>query len=96
MENRNNFTIVGYIWGYVGIMDKKMETIILIRRAGANKRIGSLNKDPQQPYEGSPNSEYLFGGPHNKEYSIVGSILGYPYLRNRPYDSHRVQSLGLG
>ena len=26
-----------------------------------------------------------FGGPHNKDYSILGSILGSPYFGNLPY-----------
>ena len=28
----------------------------------------------------SQNSGYLFGGPHNKDYGILGSILGSPFL----------------
>ena len=28
---------------------------------------------------------YPFGGPHNKGYSISGSILGYPYFEKLPY-----------
>ena len=28
----------------------------------------------------SQNWRYLFGGPHNKDYSILGSILGFPYF----------------
>ena len=27
----------------------------------------------------------LFGGPHNKDYSILGSILGSPYFGKLPY-----------
>ena len=27
----------------------------------------------------------LFGGPHNKEYSILGSMLGSPYSGKLPY-----------
>ena len=27
----------------------------------------------------------LFGGPHNKDFSILGSILGYPYFGKLPY-----------
>ena len=27
----------------------------------------------------------IFGGPHNKDYSILGSILASPCLRNLPY-----------
>ena len=30
----------------------------------------------------SQNKGYLFGGSYNKDYSILGSILGYPNLRN--------------
>ena len=28
----------------------------------------------------------LFGGPQNKDYSILGSILGSPYLGKLPYE----------
>ena len=28
---------------------------------------------------------YLFGDPHNKDHSILGSILGSPYLGKVPY-----------
>ena len=27
----------------------------------------------------------LFGGPHNKDYSILGSIWGFPYLGKLPF-----------
>ena len=27
---------------------------------------------------------YFFGGPHNKDYSILGSILGSPYFGKLP------------
>ena len=27
----------------------------------------------------------IFGGPNSKDYSILGSILGFPYLGKRPY-----------
>ena len=33
----------------------------------------------------SQNSGYLFGGPNNKDYSILGSILGSPYFGKLPY-----------
>ena len=32
----------------------------------------------------SENLGYLFGGPHTWDYSILGSILGFPYLRKLP------------
>ena len=32
----------------------------------------------------SQNEGYLLGGPHNKDYSILGSILGSPYLGKLP------------
>ena len=32
--------------------------------------------------EVSQNEGYLFGGPHNKDHSIFGSILGPPILGN--------------
>ena len=28
---------------------------------------------------------YYFGGPHNKDYSILGSILGFPYFGKVPF-----------
>ena len=33
----------------------------------------------------SQNYGYHFGGPHNKDYSILGSILGSPYFGKLPY-----------
>ena len=33
----------------------------------------------------SQNYGYLFGGPHNKDYSILGSILGSPYFGKLPF-----------
>ena len=33
---------------------------------------------------GFPKLGYLFGGPHYKDYSILGSILGSPYLGELP------------
>ena len=33
----------------------------------------------------SQNCGYLFGGPHNKDYSILGSIVGCPYFGKLPY-----------
>ena len=39
--------------------------------------------------EVSQNYGYLLGGPYNKDYSILGSILGCPILGNY----HMVQSL---
>ena len=34
----------------------------------------------------SQNYGYHFGGPHNKDYSILGSILGSPYFGKLPHD----------
>ena len=33
----------------------------------------------------SQNWGYLIGGPHNKDYSILGSTLGSPYFGKLPY-----------
>ena len=33
----------------------------------------------------SQNQGYLFGGPYNKDYSMLGSILGYPNCGKLPY-----------
>ena len=33
----------------------------------------------------SQNYGYLFGSPHNKDYSILGSILGFPYFGKLPF-----------
>ena len=43
---------------------------------------------------------YHFGGPHNKDYSILGPILGSPYFGKLPYLSAEVggpspQAVGL-
>ena len=38
--------------------------------------------------EVSQNSVYLFGGPYNKDYNIIGSILGYRNFGKLPYVSH--------
>ena len=35
----------------------------------------------------SPNQGYLFGGPQNKDYCILGSILGSPNFGKLPYAS---------
>ena len=34
---------------------------------------------------GFPNKGYLFGGPYNKDCSILGSILGSPHFGKLPY-----------
>ena len=34
----------------------------------------------------SLNYGYLFGGPHNKDCSILESILGSPYFEKLPYE----------
>ena len=39
----------------------------------------------QVSYGVSYNLEYLFGGPYNKDSSILGSILGSPYFGKLPY-----------
>ena len=31
------------------------------------------------------NQGYHLGGPYNNDYSILGSMLGYPYLGKLPY-----------
>ena len=33
----------------------------------------------------SQNEGYLFGGPHHKDYYILGSILGSPYFGKLPF-----------
>ena len=33
----------------------------------------------------SQNEGYLLRGPHNKDYSILGSILGFPYFEKLPH-----------
>ena len=33
----------------------------------------------------SQNQGYLFGGPHNNDYGILGSILGSPFFWELPY-----------
>ena len=38
----------------------------------------------------SQNYGYLFGGPHNKDYSILGSILGSPYFGKLPNEARKI------
>ena len=35
----------------------------------------------------------FFGGPNNKDYSILGSILGYPYFGKLPYGGTYISQL---
>ena len=42
--------------------------------------------------EGFPNLGYIFGGPYNTDYSILGSILGSPYFGKLP-NSPKPQTL---
>ena len=42
----------------------------------------------------SQNQGYLFGGPYNKDYSILGSILGSPYFGKLPDQSVRTHKSG--
>ena len=45
------------------------------------------------PYMGvSQNYGYLLGGPNNKDYSILGSILGSPYFGKLPYTPNIIYS----
>ena len=37
---------------------------------------------------------YHFRGPHNKDYSILGSILGSPYIGKLPYSESRGPDVG--
>ena len=39
---------------------------------------------------------YLFGGPNNKDYSILGSILGYLYFGKLPYIGTPLNGLSRG
>ena len=41
----------------------------------------------------SQNYGYLFGGPHNKDCSILGSILRSPYLGNYHIESRKPEAL---
>ena len=34
------------------------------------------------------NYGYHFGGPYNKDYGILGSILGSPYVGKLPYEGY--------
>ena len=31
------------------------------------------------------NKGYLLGGPHNKDYSVLGGVLGFPYFGKLPF-----------
>ena len=41
----------------------------------------------------SQNYGYLFGGPHHEDYSILGSILGSPYVGKLPNPAGSVTQL---
>ena len=51
---------------------------------------------------GFPSQEYRFGGPHNKDYSILVSISGFPYFGQLLYRdvyytyTRKMDQLGLG
>ena len=53
----------------------------------ASQRPTSLNPKPPTYMGVSQNYGYLFGGPNNKDYSILGSILGSPYFGKLPYST---------
>ena len=38
----------------------------------------------------SKNEGYLFGDPYNKDYSILGSILGFPHFGKVPFEDLQV------
>ena len=51
---------------------------------------GSDNMSEDNPISGFPKIRgTFFGGPHNKDYSILGSLLGSPYFGKLPYISER-------
>ena len=57
----------------------------------------SVKREGYRLYRGmgvSQNWGYHFGCPYNKDYSILGSILGFPYFGKVPY-RWRVEGLGL-
>ena len=57
---------------------------------------GIPSDTPSPGYMGvSQNKGYHFGDPHNKDYSILGSILGSPYFGKPPYKNFKadVQSI---
>ena len=43
-------------------------------------------------HTGFPKIRCTFWGPHKKDYSILGSILGSPYFGKLPYLVHNAQS----
>ena len=60
----------------------------------ANRQMGCAWMKLQAPFLGrvrrqdlgvSQNYGYLFGGPNNKDYSILGSTLGFPYFGKLPF-----------
>ena len=51
---------------------------------------GILHRIPEGPHGGFPKLGVPFLGPHNKDYSILGSILGSPHFGKLPH----IQPLG--
>ena len=46
--------------------------------------------EPGEDMGVSQNQGYLLRGPHNKDYSILGSILGSPELGKLPYAPFKI------
>ena len=55
-----------------------MECILPSEKAVHMRR--SQDCFPRVPVRGFQNLGYLFGCPHNKDFRVVGSIVGSPYL----------------
>ena len=55
----------------------------------------SLGSGRSPPNGGFPKLGVLFGGPYNKDYNILGSILGFPYFGKLPNASFTQLILGL-
>ena len=57
----------------------------LLRTIGTGVGADNSQQDKQADMGVSQNYGYLVGGAHNKEYSILGSILGSPYFGKLPF-----------
>ena len=62
-----------------------MERKRLLRHLGQSMQVPRVPGLLLRGLQVSQNYGYLFGGSHNKDYSILGSILGSPSFGKRPF-----------
>ena len=60
-----------------------------VSHSSSSLNFSEVTRKPANPrlnlFGGFPKLWVLFGGPHNKDYNILGSILGSPYFGKLPF-----------